>query len=521
MPLIIARDALQSRVVREVSTKQLGGVRRIQGIQNTEINVGPNGIQKVFGILNGAKNFLVGLVKFAIGFRGFSISELIGFFVQAVITIWNFNWNITDKELDIAIQNQWTTFAGSVGGLVGSGLGYFTCGFLPALTTFTFNEALGVFLLQRIGEEFVDEMAGQLANVIRNGVNSFAATAFAFVYKNFRKLMKRKGSIARKLLGDRIIDQWGAEGSPVFSFAQVFEDFVESIPNPMIRAFVEEFSEEFFESCVEASYVLGSGYEEYMAQQKINNELVLGPERVIEVVPNRNVEGERIILVGNEKLLRNDLVHTMAQHQLMDGKDIGEITGQPLEDYLNTRPQSQRLVLQFYSVPEPPFQRKTTPKVKRATYAIPDVNRAKMDWAKIKEACGGANGFLAGKYLATARLDNGRQLQVYGATEKEAVQQIKKFATLSTAEILTIHTSKREKEFKAIEQPDLIPNSIQLYPAYATLYVKRVDLDQGRPNLDGKKRSERRYRIDLWRKEKPINVEQDIAAMFAGRELEF
>lgn len=521
MPLIINRASLQSRVVRNVVSGMTGGIRRVSGPDTTPLQGKGGKTRQILGIFNKAKGFLVGLGRFALGFRGFNLSALVDMFWAAAIALWNFNWNQTDKQLDETVKSQWITFAGQLGGFVGSNLGYFTCGFIPAATTFTFNEGLAVYLLKRVGEEYLDEMAGQVAGVVRGAVNSLAVTAFIHSYKNLRKLLKRPGSIARKLMGDKAVNEWGKEGGAPWSFGLKYEEAVDKIPNPYVKAFVEELGEEWFESCMEASYVIAQGVEDYMGANMVNNDTILGPERTIEVTPNRDVEDEKIVLVGDQKLIKNNLVHLMAQHKLLDGKDLGEITGQPQEDYVNATPQSERLVIQFYSVSTPPWSRTLGTKVKRASCAIPSLDRKKLDWEKIKLACGGANGYMGGKHLATARLDNGRQMQVYGATAKEAVDMVKSMATLSTAEILTINTSRREKEAKAVEQPDLIKNSTKMYAAYATLYVKKRDLNQGKLTINGKKQSERRYRIELWHKEKPFNVDQQIINMLTGKEVEF
>lgn len=514
----IAEQRLSSRIERNKITKDGKESRKIGKSLNESRNESKGIIAKIFSIFSGFGGFLLSKVKQFLSKFQINWSTLWGFVVTGAIALLNFNWNQTDAELDGGVKNGWIAFASSLGGATGTALGYFLCGFTPTIPIFAVNEAKAVYLSKTLGEEFLDEMAGQMSNVIGSGLRALAATAFAYTYKNIRKMLKKPNSFARLILGDKVINNWGKPGGEAWTFAKAIEDQVERIPNPFIRGFVEELLEEFGEACIEAGYVLTGGLDSWAANQKMTKNQIIGPNRIVEIQPNREVENETILMGGAENILRPAMVQTMANYKLLDNKDVGQIIGQPVDDYVSQSFQPMRLIIKYYSLQTPPWKAKRGERLNTATYKIPNIERKSIDFEKIKLAAGGSNGISTGKYYANARLTDGFKMLVYGSSEKGAINTVKGLAKLSQSEILTISTGKREKEGKAITQPGLIRDSDQLYPAYATIFIKSLDPKTGRAYIDGIKRKELSYRIELWRPQKPPEFDEAIRGLFSGKE---
>lgn len=133
---------------------------------------------------------------------------------------------------------------------------------------------------------------------------------------------------------------------------------------------------------------------------------------------------KEIFLSGSEELLKPVITMLLGINQLLDGKDIGQFVGEPIEENVRALPHTLRMKLIWYAKKEPPYTAAMGMKLVKAEAQIPDVDPKKLDWATIKQIMGGDNGYLWGRYVATVNLDNGRQMQCYGSTAKEADEQL-------------------------------------------------------------------------------------------------
>lgn len=505
MSLKILQNELVSRAVRRSISEDETQVRLINPLKLLQSEEDESFLDTVLNIGKALVGFISGVLSAVFGFLKFSFSSLWGLIVSAGFAIANFNWNISDKDIDILIKNRWITFASQLGGTVGNSLGYFVCGIVPSVTAFTFNEALGTYLIQQIGPEFAEELAGNLTALIRQSIVSAATTAFAIQYRNIRKVLKNPKSPLRKIIPPNILNDWGAQDAPVVTIAESIEETIDSIPNPFARAFTEELLEEFFEGCIEAGFIISSGIDAWIAQQRVSEQFALGTERVVEMLPDRSNSDERVLLAGPESLVKPAIVSSLAEHELLFNRDLGQLVGDSAEDYIRRARFDRKLTVIFYSVPNPPYNRGLENPVKRVTINIPQPKRASIDWKKIKQACGGENGYKWGRFRANVKLSNGSQFHLYGATENEAEKRARALIDLSEAEVEIFNVSEELKADNRLKQPKLQKESTQVYPAYVTVSVQRKNLNSGHAGTDGNLRQRDSIRFDLWRKEEPPN----------------
>lgn len=499
MPISLSKSALPSRAIRNAI-----GLRSFTPSLSQSQGSG-NAIQWIVG---GAFRLGRFLLSSLFSFASFTLSSLWGLIVQAVNFTWTFNWNASDADLDRQARAQWDSLGGLLGGLAGNAFGWFACGILPGVSIFSFNKAMALYVLKEVGEEALEELAANVANVTRTIFRNLARNAFSWAFKNFRRWMKEPGNqFAKALFGDRydqVMREWGKQGGPSWSFASALEDRIEKIPNKFLQQFLEEFLEESWDACVEAGFVVANSVESYLAMQRQSVGSVLGPERVIEVVPDREAEDEKLILAGPENLIRAQLPGLMVHHQLIENRDIGQFVGEPAIDHGRKGELALRLQIMLYDSPAPPFRSARRGKPTEVTVTIPDVKRSKLDWETIKQACGGRNGYMWGRFKAEARLTNGRRLKVYGVTKDEAEDRLKIYAGLSEAEIKTYNITEEVKEGDRLANPGLYKEATRIYPAYCYVINRERILagDRGRPV--GKIRYEdKRFRLNLWTPTKP------------------
>ncbi|QSJ20104.1 hypothetical protein JYQ62_16150 [Nostoc sp. UHCC 0702] len=314
---------------------------------------------------NGAKQLGGFLLSEAGKFLNWSFASIWGFLTSTIQYIWNFDWNMTDESIDQQIQSRWNAILGQLGGALGNAFGHLACGVLPGAVIFCFNEPLGAYVLKNATEEFADEFFENVGQLSKAVFQAATQNLILWSFKNIRRLIKSNSALVGKLFGDKakkMVSAWGEKGSQPWSFAIAVENAIESIPNEGVRNFVEEFLEESWEACVEAGYVVANSLDSYYAQQKLQKQVepVLGADRHVEIVFDRENPDLSIAIGGQEELVKNQVVQAMTTYQIMREKDVGYIYGHNPEDAETSRKYKPDVVLLFSEKRD-----KNTPKGKR------------------------------------------------------------------------------------------------------------------------------------------------------------
>lgn len=291
MGLSIVLSSLNSRAARTASVA--GGVRRF-AVGALSSQVTGNQISKLWNGFTRFGGFLVGrIISNLSQGLAFSFTALWGFIISTTQFIWNFNWNATDEELDASIKSAFNALGSSLGGALGNALGWLACGALPGAVVMTFNEPLALHVLKEVGEEALDEIAGNLSNLIRQTANSVVRAGFTYIYKNVRSLYRESSMEFRNKLFDsgvtnqETLNKAVADREKPWSFAKATEDAIESIPNEFLKNFTEELFEEFGDACIEAGYVVAGGIDSYLASARQAYGGILGVDRTVEILLNR------------------------------------------------------------------------------------------------------------------------------------------------------------------------------------------------------------------------------------------
>jgi hypothetical protein len=510
MGITLTSNQLFSRGIR----LQVGNRGGAGGFLDKIVNAGRQ-IASVFTWGN-LRGFLIGAALAQIPSLVFSLTSLWTMFTSTALELYYFDWNIPDDQIDQAAKTRWSAYGGILGGTAGNALGFFACGIVPATSLFALDERLASYVLREVSEEAFEELTFELAYVLRLSFRNLTRQTAGWLYKGARRWLKDpENPIGGLLFGENAANvrkTWGEANAPSWSFAQAVEAKIEKIPNQFWQNFTEELIEEAIDACIEAGYVVANSVEGYYAQQKLAQTLTQEAQRVVEVTPNRANDAEKFVLAGPESEVRGQLTTVLTTHQMVEDRDLGQIVGQSLDDYIRVRPlDGLRLQFNLYSLKTPPYARRGSQRLVRVTVTLSDVSRALLDWDRLRMVCGGTNGYLWGRWLAKARLNNGGTLKVYGGTENEAEERLRAFFTLSTAEIdgLTVTEEKRTGERQ--RNPKLWKETTRVYPGHLTIINRQrtLYLDRGSPSTDGNF-IDKRGRFDLWRSTKPPDFEQRV-----------
>lgn len=448
-----------------------------------------------------------------LGLGRFLLTEIVQWISALAWEIWNFNWNTSPSQLERQLQSNWTALNAALGGLAGNMVGSLTCGAVSGASIAVFNPAWALVISRELGQEALFEALGHLDNVTRTAGNLLARQLFLSVYKNNRALFNwlannfggALGGFLGGLTGSSLSWQEyrkrrGSDG--IVSFADFVNESLETL-NPNAQAFWEEFLEEASESCWEAFYVVADGLETLAAEERLNRTVPLGQVHTVVVTPDRELD-EQIILTAPEELLKNQLVTQYSTYRMVEDRDIGQIAGMSLIDYVRANPQTLRLAIHMFSVQQPPFYRQGADRIQKAEINIPDVDISKLSWERIKRACGGSNGYVYGNWVCSVRLDNGRSMSVYADSQQNAESRLEAFLELTRANPLTFTCTEELRKGERLKKDQLQKKRVRIYPGYFHVINRKEVIDPTNARTTSRQiYKDRKNRIQLWTDTEP------------------
>lgn len=205
---------------------------------------------------------LKGLVLGALGLTGGAIAMKLGnSFVQARQFLSNFNWQITDEQLDKQFENQIDGWFSVLGSALGRTLGNVVCGGVAGALVMKFNPRAANHIRTELGEEIYEEVMAAVWGLLESSKRVVQGWLFKNAFKNGRRIIKwavRNSYLLQGILGEgrtQTILNWGNPDNDPWTFTETWETNLENIPNTRFRNLATNLSEEFFDSCDEAILV--------------------------------------------------------------------------------------------------------------------------------------------------------------------------------------------------------------------------------------------------------------------------
>lgn len=502
MTLLIKAEQLASRAIRKQTT---GGKPRLLDLAKRFVPVKKDKtfIQRVYDFGASLGGFISGAIN-VIRNIAVSVTGIFSWLVARVEQLKQFDWNASDAQLRQQMQGQntqlaaiWGTALGNATGwLVGVGVGYGVSFLCPVIG----GAALARTVAAAAGEEALEEITTGIGGALRATAGIFANRAVTWGYINYRRLLKRAPrALLVRLYGESganfIKNTWGNEGGPNLSFNTQMDEFVESIQNDATRAFVENFLEESWEGFTEAGFIVAAEIDNAYAQAKQANEEALGQTRIVELTPDKTNKEEKILLVGEEKLIRPQIISTISNHRLLHNRDVGQWVGQPADESVRAKFLNRKLVIVFREKEFPPYRMPGGKRCKQAVCSIPDT-RPGVSWKDIKAA---ASAYMWGPWLLTAKLDNGRKIQIHGATKKDCEKKLAQVLKLTTAQLLKSNASQ-----EVVGSARNKKKATKMYPSFASVLVRARSQDnEGRTNMRGEVFDEKLIKFELYTEKPP------------------
>lgn len=215
------------------------------------------------GAIGGGIVGLIGAGLTALGIGNLVAPDLIrngiNWLIGKAYELYNFNWNITDAEIDAQAKALTNVVANVLGESLGEAIGNVVCGWLPGIAMVKLNPKTfaKLALATATGGEWLDNIRDAFNGFIAVSAQVGASIVAGKLYKNTRRMIK---AAARGLpipqQWKTAIDNWGKPGSEPWSFAIAVEEKIESIDNEAIRNFAEGLVEGLIDGCLDGAVAL-------------------------------------------------------------------------------------------------------------------------------------------------------------------------------------------------------------------------------------------------------------------------
>lgn len=500
MGLTVRAVNLASRTIRKQVTSSNSGIRQISTLNrflsDSEQGATDGGLLGGLGrlfrrVINLGARGAGWIFRNLLGVASFSFSGIWSWLVNAGQQLVNFDWNSSDAELRqlassgyLASAATWGAFVGSgFGWLAGIGLGYGVSMLCPVIG----SAALARYIAGQVALEAIEEVSQNLRVAVLQTMRAMTNQATLSLYINSRKFLKRNSDRLPPRLRE-VIDNWGSDNGPRVTISDTIEERIERLPLPL-QIFTEEAIDEFFDSFIEAGYIIAQELDTAMAASKAAKPD--NPERGLILYPDRDNPNDKVVLSGNQEQLIPQIQGILANKRTLDGKDVGEIAAVPIHEVITPKTSRYTLTIHYSEYEMPPLTRNGR-RGKSVKMKTPDSSLG-ISFNQLKIAF---KPFTWGGIRATAQLDNGRQLAVYGVSESECRDMLRSLSSFTSAEITrTVFT-----DVNSGQPVNQRKDPTRMYPYKATMFTRSLNQLNGRYNIETQT-------IFLWR-DRPVGLER-------------
>ena len=259
---------LVSRTIRTTAVKN--GTRIISSSGSSSDSSGG-----FFGFIsNVAQSLLKTLFSFVSKALSWTFTQIWTGIVVATSFILNFNFNITDTEVQTSIDSAFVTIAGLVGQAAGKTLGYLACGALPTLGILVLSPVTFDAIAPQVTEELIEKLAQEYSMIVNQSARLFLNAGFLWLYASVRRAFRGSDNDLKQRLKaaganeEKINKELETRHKP-FIISQKIQEGIDSIQGKKTHAFVDQAYQEFGMACTEAGYVVAGALDSYMYQKNL------------------------------------------------------------------------------------------------------------------------------------------------------------------------------------------------------------------------------------------------------------
>jgi hypothetical protein len=484
--------SVNNNMIADVIKQQLGErtIDLFKTWKSDSLNQGKR--QRVGGFLN----FLAG------GLREVVMSNFSQITMGSAMTLYTFDWNQSDAQIQEKIKATETAIYGAAGRLAGTGA-VRMLGLQATKKVRNLYPQINPEILLDIDDDNRDEIKSAINGMINTMRNSLQQQAVLTTYMSGRKLFGYQD------------DKKGEDGKPPkprepWILSEKLEDFAESSKDKNLKAFFSNLKEEAEDSLFDMGYMMAAGVENQYRMNQVAAMNAQGEKRLIRFTPDISNPEVYTFVQGREEAVKNAINTARLGAVHLSDKDVGMISMVGISSAMKADLSERKLTVTYYDGINGSTRKVDKPASKK-TIVIPNIKRT-INWQDMKDFLKPIN---SGPVKMTAKLSDGHHLIGFFSTESEGRSWmrpvIEKFCKASLVGEI---------------QPSAIPADVRkrlplsrFEAASATLFVQDTTTDEAKIKYiherDGKGKRVKSIRIKLNSpKGKPEGIDQAILTPF-------
>jgi hypothetical protein len=404
-------------------TRQLIGPRTIDLYQTYQENSrGKSRGQRLGGFFNmlgkGALDYLM--------------SNLTSIVMGSLLTLYLFDWNQTDAQIQQQMKANELAMITSAGRLSADGLIRFTAMGATKLAKHRYPR-IDPTALAMLEEENREELV--------NSLRSFLMASRANVMNNM--------ALSTYMSGRQMI--FGAQTKKTESFiiADRIEKIAESQKNDKVKAFLTGFIDQAEDVVFDLAFLVCNTVSASYEMNKLAAKQGNGPARVVQLTPDKTDPSTKVMLYGPQDQVMTAITEVVTQQAVLDNKDLGQVVQVDMDRAVKAARNERLITAYFYSGTN---GASTLPDGRRAQKKVLKISnvKASVGWDQLKAALTPIDG---GNYKVIAHLDDGHQLQGFFATEAEGRSYFTNIAALCNGDIVKFTTIEPNADVKFRMEP--------------------------------------------------------------------
>lgn len=471
-PISIAQGNLLSEVARQII-----GHRRIDLYQTYRTNSrGLSRKQRLGGFLN-----LLGQ-----GALDYLLSNLTEIVMGGLLTMYMFDWNQTDEQIQQQMKANETAMITAAGRLAADGLIRFS--------------TMGAVKLAKHRYPRIDPMA--LAMLEEENNEELIAGIRSFLMASRSNLMNN-AMLATYMSGRQMM--FGAQSKKTESFiiADQIEKIAEQQKNPQIRAFLQGFVEQAEDVIFDLAFLVCNTIQATYEMNRLAASQGNGPMRLVQVTPDKDEPETQVMLYGTQNEVMTAITEVVTQQTVLNQKDIGQIVQVGLDTALKAQRNQRLITAYFYSGNNGASTLPSGARAQKKELTISNV-KTSVGWDELKAAL---TPFDGGNYKVIAHLDDGHRLIGFFSTEAEGTRYLTDISNLCNGDIVkwTVIEPNADPKFR------MEPARFSI--ATATYRIARTTTDPAKKTMtdsNGQFWRVKAIRLKLRATEKPEGIDQTL-----------
>ena len=419
------------------------------------------------------------------GFLDYVVNNLGAFILQSLMTLYQFNWNQTDKEIEDAMKANETVIAGQLGTLAANSLVYMVGGGMLRSAAKRYPALSGEAVAKLLTEEGSEEIASSIRSFLFATRSTLTSNFIMGSYLSYRQMTQ--GSVTERK------EPW--------SVANALDKLVDSNQDAKAKAFWNNFKDQTEDAIFDMGYLINGGLIAQYEMSKANRKAMLGKERTAVLIPDKNNPENKIWLNGSTENLISNVNNVLSQESLITDKDVGNIVALSPDKAISANKNTRLITFHYVSNANGSTVDPDGRQARRAEIKVSDL-KPTTTWQELKTA---ARSYTRGNYLVTASLDNGHAITVWASNEGEGKDIINSLLPLQKGSILKWTSSEYDPQNIALKKPVEL-----MHIRYAKLRILRPTANPNEINYRDRKSGDTyrivNVKIPLFRDTEPANL---------------